>query len=93
MSTSCRRQKSSVLKRVESRKLDSSEMTRPRSACDVNNLAYVPRRSTRRLHRSDLSSSFSADLDRRPTRSHSQSSLHHSHRDAESPQGRPINRS
>ncbi|VUZ53835.1 unnamed protein product [Hymenolepis diminuta] len=92
VSTSCRRQKSSVLKRVESRKLDSSEMTRPRSACDMNNLAYVPRRSTRRLHRSDLSSSFSADLERRPTRSQSQSSLHHSHRDAESPQGRSINR-
>ncbi|KAM3183210.1 hypothetical protein ACTXT7_010786 [Hymenolepis weldensis] len=93
VSTSCRRQKSSVLKRVESRKLDSSEMTRPRSACDVNNLAYVPRRSTRRLHRSDLSSSFSADLERRPTRSQSQSSLHRSHRDAESPQGRSIKRS
>ncbi|KAM7537927.1 hypothetical protein Aperf_G00000059707 [Anoplocephala perfoliata] len=89
VSSSSRRQKSTVSKRVANRRQDFSEVTRPRSACEVGSLAYVPRRSTRRLHRSDLSSSFSADLDRRPTRSQSQSSLR-DRQGAESPQGHPI---
>ncbi|VDO04897.1 unnamed protein product [Rodentolepis nana] len=94
VSSSCRRQKSSVLRRLESRKLDSSEVTRPLSACDVTNLAYVPRRSTRRLYRSDLSSSFSADLERRPARSQSQSSLCRNPKAVESPRHlRAVNRS
>nr|CDS33661.1 conserved hypothetical protein [Hymenolepis microstoma] len=93
VSTSCRRQKSSVLRRLESRKLDFYEATRPLSACDATNLAYVPRRSTRRLYRSDLSSSFSADLERRPVRSQSQSSLRHNREVVESSQLRAVNRS
>ncbi|VDD76086.1 unnamed protein product [Mesocestoides corti] len=60
-SVNSRRQQTPVTKRVALRRCDQTEAVRPRSESS----AYVPRRSTKLRPRSDLISSFSADLDRR----------------------------
>ncbi|KAL5966758.1 hypothetical protein TSMEX_005496 [Taenia solium] len=74
MSSTSRRQKSTVSKRVASHRQETLDNARPQSACDLSDLAYLPRRSKSNLHGLDLTSSRSADVERKP-RSQSQVTL------------------
>ncbi|KAL5110517.1 hypothetical protein TcWFU_006296 [Taenia crassiceps] len=74
MSSTSRRQKSTVSKRVASHRQDTSDAIRPQSACDLSDLAYLPRRSKSGLHGLDPISSRSADVEHKP-RSQSQVTL------------------
>ncbi|VDK31952.1 unnamed protein product [Taenia asiatica] len=74
MSSTSRRQKSTVSKRVASHRQETPDNARPQSACDLSDLAYLPRRSKSSLHGLDLISSRSADVECKP-RSQSQVTL------------------
>ncbi|VDM30253.1 unnamed protein product [Hydatigera taeniaeformis] len=74
MSSTSRRQKSTVSKRVASHRQDASNVTRPQSACEMGDLAHLPRRRKSSLHEIDPTSLRSADVGRKP-RSQSQVTL------------------